>query len=317
MKSKKRKGRIILRNILALSALTLIGATPILTLVAQSEDSNVAERVLALYDQARELALRSATRAEQLGREDIADELRMAVEEADALIEQAKEELASGNKDMAAELAKEAMNRLKEALLKAKEEYVSSNLTRNKKRLLSTIRRLSRTIQRLEEVLRKLESSGINVEEPRQKLERAKEMLEDALRFLNEGKLEKAKEMLEGAADLLRDVFSWIRDHIGDIRKEKIQRKVQRILSAAERTIERLQKLEEWLVNHNRTEAAAKVAEARESLSRALDRFRGAVREGDYATAREALREMIGTLRRIRQYIIEYRSRFRGISPSD
>ena len=312
MEMKKER----VRSILAVSALTLIGMTPILTLVAQSEDSNVAERILAIYDQARELALRWASRAEQLGREDIANELRMAVEEADTLIEQAREELASGNEDMAAELAKEAINRLKEVLMKAKEEYTSSNLTRSKERLLSAIRRLNRVIQRLEEVLRKLESSGVNVEEPRQKLERAKEMLEDALEFVNEGKLEKAKEMLKGAADLLREVFSWIRDHIDDVRREKIQRKVQRIISAAEKTIERLQKLEEWLIQHNRTEAAAKVAEAREALSRALDRFREAIKEEDYAAAREALREMVGILRRIRQYMMEYRSRSPGTSPS-
>jgi len=302
-----------LRKTLALSVLILIGIGPILTIAAQPEDQgSLANKIIGIYDQARELALRWATRAEKAGFEDIADELKRAVGKADDLINQAKDKLASGERTEAAELARKAINTLREALLNAKEEYApSTNLTRARGILLSAIKRLRGLIQKLENSLRALEDRGIDVTEPRQNLERAIEMLDDAAGLINEGKLKEAKEKVEGAVELVREVYSWIREHINEVKKEIMEKRVRRIVSAAERTIEKLKNLEEWLIQHNRTEAAAKVAEAKDALTQALRDFNDAVEEQNYAAAREALREMLTILRRIRQYVIEYRSQRR------
>jgi len=301
-----------LRKTLALSVIMLmsIGSIPTPAVTAQPEDQgNLAEKIIGIYDQARELALRWATKAEQAGFEDIANELKSAVEKADDLINQANDKLASGERKEAAELAKKAINTLREALLNAKEEYAPyTNSTGAKGVLLAAIRRLRGLIQKLENSLEALESRGIDVTEPRQKLERAKEMLDDATGLINEGKLKEAKIRIEGAVELIREVYSWIKEHINDIKREIIEKRVRRIISAAERTIEKLKDLEEWLIRHNRTEAAAKVADAREALTRALTEFKDAIEEQNYAAAREALREMLTILNRIRKYILEYRS---------
>ncbi len=310
MKMKPSNVRIVL----ALSVLALMFSGPILNIAAQPESQGaLVEKILQIYEQARELALRWAARAEQAGSKDVADELKRAVENADNLIDQARDKLASGDRKEAAELARRAINTLREALLNAKEEYApSSNVTRAKGLLLSAIRRLNDLIQKLETSLRALESRGVDVKEPRQKLERAKEMLEDATGLMSEEKLIEAKKKVEGAAELIREAYSWIREHIKEIKEGMLEKRVQRIVSATERTIERLQKLEEWLIQHNRTEAAAKVSEAKNALTQALRKFNDAVEKQNYAAAREALREMLGILRRIRQYVLEYRS-MRGV----
>jgi tetratricopeptide (TPR) repeat protein len=295
----------------------LISLGPVIGATAQPETkerSDIAEKILQMYNQARELALTWASRAEQAGYEDVSNELKRAVETADDLINQAKEKLEAGDVAMAAELARKAINTLRKALLKVKDEYISTrNATGRKEFLLSAIRRLKGLIQRLEGVLRALEGRGVDVSQPRQKLERAKEVLDDAIGLINEGKMKEAKEKVEEAADLLREVISWIREQIKEVKKEILQRRVQRIVSAAERTTERLQKLEEWLIEHNRTEAAAKVAEAKDALTQALRKFNEAVDEQNYSAAREALREMLSILKRLRQYFIEYRSH-KGVS---
>ncbi len=303
------------RKILALSVLTLTCIGPIFTIAAQPEDQgNIAEKILQIYNRARELTLRWAIRAEQAGVKDIAEELRRAVEKADDLINQAKDKLESGERTEAAELAKKAINTLREALLNVKEEYTpSNNATRAKEFLLSAVRRLRGLIQKLENSLRALESRGMDVKEPREKLERAKDMLEDATGLISEGKLGEARKKIEGAVELMREVYSWIKEHIKEAKKEMLERRVQRIVSASERTIEKLESLEEWLIQHNRTEAAAKVSEAKSALSQALRDFNDAVEEQDYAAAREALKKMLIILRRIRQYVIEYKSH-KGIS---
>ncbi|HIE23041.1 MAG TPA: hypothetical protein EYP68_02300 [Candidatus Korarchaeota archaeon] len=303
------------RKVLALSVLMFISLGPVISAAAQPEtkegsDSDIAEKILEMYNRARELALTWASRAEQAGYEDISNELKGAVEKADDLINQAKEKLEAGDVAMAAELARKAINTLRKALLNVKDEYISSrNATGGREFLLSAIRRLRGLIQRLEVALRALESRGVDVSQPRQKLEMAKEMLDDAVGLIEEGKIKEAKEKVREAGDLLKEVITWIREQIREIKKEILQRRVHRIISAAERTTERLQKLEEWLIEHNRTEAAAKVAEAKDALTQALRKFNEAVDEQNYSAAREALREMLSILKRLRRYFIEYRSR--------
>ncbi len=299
-------------RILSLALASLISTSLLIpsSVVVAQQDENLAKKMLSMYDKARGIALYLAKRAEGSGLSDVAEEIRRAVEKADRMINQAKERLESGEEKEAARLAKEAINTIREALIRLKEEQgLKVPKARRKGLIISRINRLREIIKRIEKSLKVLEKRGVNVEEPRKKLEAAEEMLKEAIVLINKGEFEQARNNVEGALKIIREVYSWIRSKISEIREAILRKRFQRIVTACERTLKRLKMIEERLIEMNRTKEAVKVAEARQKLTSSLDELKRALESEDFLAARKVLKEIINTLRTIREILVEHRSR--------
>ena len=277
-------------------ALLLAGLAVPVGLAAGQE---AASGIINLYGRARAFALKLADRADEMGRADVAQELRSAVEQADSLMEEARSLYEEGNVSGAVAKAREAINLLRDKIVWAVDELEIRDELGRARRISAAIKRVDKVLDREEAILNKMEQIGVDVSEPRSQVEEARSLLDDARQKLQSGDLDGAEEDVRAAADLAKSVAQWIREHSDDVFRWIVVNRSEQLLATVDRVEEKLEQLYQRLVEENRTEAAQKVREVLDQLYSLEDQLREALAEGRYDDAAQAARQIIAVLKRL------------------
>ncbi len=286
---------------MALALVVLAAGGTFMTLASAdpSASGRVIPKILKEYSRLRSYALNRAEELREEGRVEEAQAVESAVQEADSLIQEAREAYQSGNLGLAGERVRDAFNTIMEAL-RGVGEAPSVPIAR---RVAAGIERNRRLLRRLSIAVSRLEKFGVDVTDLRGALATASSLLGEAQSLLEEGHPVAAAQKLAGAHKILVRVVEKIREIVRQTGDVNVTERADKIVELVERTISKLEEVEQRLIQANRTDAAARVAQVRVRLQELLSQFKSQVQAGDEEGARQTLRQMMYILRAISRHL--------------
>ena len=289
------------RAAMALALVVLVAGGIFMTLASAdpSASGRVISKILKEYARLRSYALNRAEELREEGRVEEAQAIESAVQEADSLIQEAREAYQSGNLSLAGQKVREAFNTIMEAL-RGVGEAPGVPIAR---RVAAGIERNRRLLGRLSTAVDRLERLGVDVTDLREALATASSLLDEAQSLLEEGRPVAAAQKLTEAHRVLVRVVERIREIVRQAGNVNVTERAEKIVELVERTISRLEEVEQRLIQANRTDAAARVAQVRARLGELLSQFESQVQAGDEEAARQTLREMMLILRGIARHL--------------
>ncbi len=292
---------VSMRAVMALALVALAAGGTFMTLVSAdpSPSGRVISKILKEYARLRSYALNRAGELREEGKVEEAQVIESAVQEADSLIEEAREAYQAGDLQFAGQKLREAFSAIMEAL-KGTGEAPGVSIAR---RVAAGIERNRRLLRRLSIAVGRLEKLGVNVTDLRSVLAAASSLLDEAQSLLEEGRPVAAAQKLAEAHKILVRVVEKIREIVARTGNVNVTERAEKIVELVERTMSRLEEAEQRLAQANRTDAAARVAQVRVRLGELLSQFKSQVQAGDEEGARQTLRQMTHILRAIARYL--------------
>ncbi len=284
---------------LALVVLAAGGTFMALASADPSPSGRVVSKILKEYARLRSYALNRAEELQEEGRIEEAQAIESAVQEADSLIQEAREAYQSGNLSLAGRKVREAFNTIMEAL-RGVGEAPGVPIAR---RVAAGIERNRRLLGRLSIAVSRLEKLGVDVTDLKEALTTASSLLDEAQSLLEEGHPVAAAQKLAEAHKILVEVVERVREIVRQTGNVNVTERAEKIVEMVERTISKLEEVEQRLIQANRTDAAARVAQVRVRLEELLSQFESQVQAGDEEGARQTLRQMMYILRAIARHL--------------
>jgi len=284
---------------LALVVLAAGGTFMALASADPSPSGRVVSKILKEYARLRSYALNRAEELQEEGRIEEAQAIESAVQEADSLIQEAREAYQSGNLSLAGQKVREAFNTIMEAL-RGVGETPGVPIAR---RVAAGIERNRRLLGRLSIAVSRLEKLGVEVTDLKEALATASSLLDEAQSLLEEGHPVAAAQKLAEAHKILVEVVGRVREIVRQTGNVNVTERAEKIVEMVERTISKLEEVEQRLIQANRTDAAARVAQVRVRLEELLSQFESQVQAGDEEGARQTLRQMMYILRAIARHL--------------